>query len=653
MKLQSWKRWLTRLTSAWTVRTSQRRPRHCGQFGLRHRFLAAEPLEDRQLLAVLTLTPVADNTLYESPTGALSNGVGQHFYAGRTLEGSNSNRRGLMKFDVSAIPAGATIDSVTLTMNMSRSRNATAYNIEIHNAQTAWGEGTSNAGPTEGNGAASTTGDATWVHTFFNSQNWTTPGGDFAATASATASVTGLGSYQWTGAGLAADIQQWVNNGATNLGWVVTGDTTTGGSVKQFDTRENSTAANRPQLVINYTPAPLAIPGTAGNDVATIQFTSANNYDVTINGESASYTTAQFSLINFDGQGGNDTLLFYGPTGAETAALSATAATINGSGFTVSASNVEFKYLFGGANDSATFTDTAAADQFYQLPAFSIMLDGPVSYFNEIIGYGTSTGNSTTGVDLLFTYGTGGSDTYTATTTASTMTSAGLSLVGNGFDQVFAFGQGGTDTATFTGSAGDDAYYGLDGYSVVTSGAFLQYLVSFAQVTANGNGGADVALMFDSPGNDTLTGNPTSTSVVGPTLNNTAAGFDQVFVLATLGGNDTANLDGSAADDLFSGNAFDAAIFRPSDYLVQVYGFELVNAVLTGAGTDLAELIDGAGNDVLSASAGTAEITYAAGNRIRTTGFDFVFAKSQNGGVNTKQVVDPLTFALNFVGEWV
>jgi hypothetical protein len=34
--------------------------------------------------AVRALTPSKDNTLYESTTGSLSNGAGQHVFAGRT-----------------------------------------------------------------------------------------------------------------------------------------------------------------------------------------------------------------------------------------------------------------------------------------------------------------------------------------------------------------------------------------------------------------------------------------------------------------------------------------------------------------------------------------------------------------------------------------
>jgi hypothetical protein len=65
--------------------------------------------------------------------------------------------------------------------------------------------------------------------------------------------VGSVGSYQWTGAGLIADVQQWVTNRATNFGWILTGDEATGHTSKQFDTKENTNPALRPVLTVDYT----------------------------------------------------------------------------------------------------------------------------------------------------------------------------------------------------------------------------------------------------------------------------------------------------------------------------------------------------------------------------------------------------------------
>jgi uncharacterized repeat protein (TIGR01451 family) len=204
--------------------------------------------------AALTLTPSADNTLYQDAAGQLSNGAGHHFYVGDTNQSSNAIRRGAVKFDLSAVPAGSIILSATLTLHMSMTRSG-AESIDLHRALQNWGEGTSNAGlgtRGEGIGTQATTNDVTWIYTFFNTQRWNTPGGDFVPTASASTSVADVGSYQWTGAGVVADVQQWVNNPGTDFGWIITGNETTRQTAKQFDTKENATAANRPVLTIVY-----------------------------------------------------------------------------------------------------------------------------------------------------------------------------------------------------------------------------------------------------------------------------------------------------------------------------------------------------------------------------------------------------------------
>jgi uncharacterized repeat protein (TIGR01451 family) len=220
--------------------------------------LCLERLEDRCTPTVLTVTTRADDTLYEDSTGQLSNGAGQHFYVGDTNQPSGSIRRGIIAFNLSGVPAGSVIQSATLTLHMSFTKGG-AQSIALHRALQSWGQGTSNAaggspGTGEGDGTQATPGDVTWVYTFFNTQRWTNPGGNFVAAASTATSVADVGTYQWTGAGLTADVQQWVNSPATNFGWILIGEEVSKGNAKQFDTRENTTPADRPELTINYTP---------------------------------------------------------------------------------------------------------------------------------------------------------------------------------------------------------------------------------------------------------------------------------------------------------------------------------------------------------------------------------------------------------------
>lgn len=198
------------------------------------------------------LGPSKDNTLYESGTGALSNGAGVFMFAGENNNGEI--RRGLVRFDVSAIPAGAVIQSAAVTLTLSKSAGGDAT-VSLHRVSADWGEGTSDASAEEGGGAAATTGDATWIHRFSATSTWTSAGGDFAASASASRTVgSTLAAYAWTSTNeLVADVQLWVDTPGNNFGWLVKGAEGGTKTSKRFDTRETETSTNAPKLSVTYT----------------------------------------------------------------------------------------------------------------------------------------------------------------------------------------------------------------------------------------------------------------------------------------------------------------------------------------------------------------------------------------------------------------
>ncbi len=204
----------------------------------------------------VTLDALKDNTLYESATGALSNGAGEHFFVGQTGQTSPSSalRRGLIAFDIASnVPAGAKITSVTLTLNMSKTSSG-AQNIDLRRVLKNWGEGTSNAAANEGSGANAATGDATWIHAFFNTSSWASAGGDFSATASASRSVADVGSYAWgSTAQMVSDVQGWLDSPSTDFGWALVGNESLARSSKRFDTKENAVAGVQPKLTVTYT----------------------------------------------------------------------------------------------------------------------------------------------------------------------------------------------------------------------------------------------------------------------------------------------------------------------------------------------------------------------------------------------------------------
>jgi len=184
------------------------------------------------------LQPSKDNTLFEpiqkDNLEDRSNGAGKSMFTGRTKDAENASgqiavRRGVLAFDIAAsgIPAGSTIDSVELDLSCM------------------------------GRGEAPETGDATWQHTFYDTQFWTPPGGDYDGTASATTPVGGQGGYTWgSTSGMVADVQNWLDNPSQNFGWIVVGDESQIETAKQFGTRENTDdgGIHKPELTVNYTP---------------------------------------------------------------------------------------------------------------------------------------------------------------------------------------------------------------------------------------------------------------------------------------------------------------------------------------------------------------------------------------------------------------
>lgn len=207
--------------------------------------------------ALVAVFPSKDNTLYEDPNGDFSNGAGDYMFAGAT--GGFGARRAVLAFDVAAaIPAGSTINSARLQLNMSRCGTSCSVSVptDLRRLLADWGEGASDAGTPGGSGAPSQPGDATWQHTFYNSSFWTNPGGDFSGAITATTNVSSVGLYNWNSPQLAADVQDMLDTPGTNFGWILIGDESISFSAKRYDTRENPQLNLQPVLTIEYTPIP-------------------------------------------------------------------------------------------------------------------------------------------------------------------------------------------------------------------------------------------------------------------------------------------------------------------------------------------------------------------------------------------------------------
>jgi hypothetical protein len=199
---------------------------------------------------------VRDNAIYqENPSN--SNGAG-YLFAGRA--GGGGIRRALLRFDVAtAVPQNARIDSVELTLVVSRAASAAVLPATLHRILADWGEAGSSAGERAGAGAAAQPGDATWTARFFGGATWSSQGGDFATAPSAGGGLGGVGTYTIAStATLVSDVQMWLDSPQTNFGWILRGDESEAFTARRINSREFNDAQLRPVLRITYSDTPPA-----------------------------------------------------------------------------------------------------------------------------------------------------------------------------------------------------------------------------------------------------------------------------------------------------------------------------------------------------------------------------------------------------------
>ena len=227
--------------------------------GLQSLAVAAETPANRTVTTnVVPLGSVLDTSLYEE-NGLRSNGKGEYFFAGATQGGDL--RRGLVKFDIASnVPPNTIIVSATLRLHVSKHPlEHKPESFTLHRITTEWGEGDSDPIGPEGSGATATEGDATWTFSYFSPTpteriNWTNPGGDFLPAVSASTVIDLENEYYTWGPSreMLADLRYWQRNPTENYGWIVLGNESENWTARRFDSRENSVAANRPVLTVEY-----------------------------------------------------------------------------------------------------------------------------------------------------------------------------------------------------------------------------------------------------------------------------------------------------------------------------------------------------------------------------------------------------------------
>lgn len=163
-------------------------------------------------------------------------------------------KRGLLQFDISSIPADATINSATLKLTVSTNFLGTSHTIDIYRLRRRW--------------LTQTNAGAAYILVSRASYNnyrqdvpsaWTTAGAsdttnDRDGTAIGSFSVTSSTSGQVSITLSASQFQEWVDGSFLNNGIILQASNETGTTLMRWLSEGNATAANRPQIVVDYTP---------------------------------------------------------------------------------------------------------------------------------------------------------------------------------------------------------------------------------------------------------------------------------------------------------------------------------------------------------------------------------------------------------------
>ncbi|MBI4020377.1 MAG: DNRLRE domain-containing protein, partial [Candidatus Aenigmarchaeota archaeon] len=175
--------------------------------------------------------------------------------------GGDKPQRGLIKFDLSAIPAGSTITSATMELTCVSTNSGDTFTLSAYRLLKPWVEG---AGPATG--TANTA--SSWNYWNYPS-DWGSPGASSASSSGsdnsgdgtgfdrlstpvASTPVTGCSStkYRWA---ITSAVQNWKSGSWQNNGLVIiSSGEGSSSSGKHFASSEYTTASIRPKLVVTY-----------------------------------------------------------------------------------------------------------------------------------------------------------------------------------------------------------------------------------------------------------------------------------------------------------------------------------------------------------------------------------------------------------------
>jgi hypothetical protein len=410
--------------------------------------------------------------------------------------------------------------------------------------------------------------------------------------------------------------------------------------------------AGEPLKVGNAGAGIFVVSGTSGND--TFSFTGGSspaNWVVMLNNQQLT-VPAGTTAVEFDGDGGTDTVTINGTSATgESANITQGAATLvdpglSGSPYTVTALGFTSATISTGGSGTLNVSDNTGTNLLTMTPTSTTLANVGNSAeqvvakgFNNVTATATTNGGSTT-VSL---FGGSGADTLTASPLAAALSDkAGTySLTANGFATVHANGGTGNDTALLTDAAGGTL--NATGASTVLTGAGYSITANnFKSLQATAVGQYDTANLYGTNGTTTFTGTKGRSEIKGVNYDNVAQGFYTVSASGSATGFNTATLSDAAGTAALtvspqSAALSDASTTRAASYRINlVSNFQVIQAYETSLVASSTATLNGSKTaaNVFTSTPTTADATLrpAAGNAFReyVRGFATVLVNSTN-----------------------
>ncbi len=398
--------------------------------------------------------------------------------------------------------------------------------------------------------------------------------------------------------------------------------------------------------------AAVTVYGTDGDD--RFDFAAGQRHRVTINGVDYEFSSSTVTTLEFHGGAGDDTAALAGSSGADTAVMHPSRATLTGPGFRAEVHGAARIVITGrGGNDVAHLYDSVGDDAFVGTTSYARLygdgFDNWAFAFRYAHGYSLRGGAD---VARLFD-DPGGQDTFQAWPRQARLFGNGFYNRALSFQYVHGYATpGGSDVACFYDDPdGPDVFQAWPHVARLYGDGFYNRALSFRYVHGYATpGGSDVACFYDDPdGPDVFEAWPDQARLYGRGFYSRARCFRYVHAYATAGAGDVARLYDSAGDDVFVGRPEQSKLYGTGFYNRAV-GFRSVHAHADGGGYDRAYLYDSAGNDHLDASGDTAAL-FGEDLSLWAHAFDWISAISSEGGSDNKHV-ESIDYVLQTQGSW-